>query len=63
MGADGFPLRGLEEVNAGFSLMATACNLARAMSLLGFGGLMEAVRGWDGACGELRPALGTRGGR
>lgn len=28
-----------------FALMATGYNLARAMSLLGFGGLMEAVRG------------------
>ena len=45
MGADSFLLRGLEKVNAEFALMATGYNLARAMSLLGFGGLMEAVRG------------------
>ena len=45
MGADHFLLRGLEKVNAEFSLMATGYNLARAMSLLGFGSLMEAVRG------------------
>ena len=45
MGADHFLLRGLAKVNGEFSLMATAYNLARAMSLLGFGGLMEAVRG------------------
>ena len=45
MGADNFLLRGLEKVNAEFALMATGYNLARAMSLLGFGGLMEAVRG------------------
>ena len=45
MGADHFLLRGLEKVNAEFSLMATGYNLARAMSLLGFDGLMEAVRG------------------
>ena len=45
MGADSFLLRGLEKVNAEFSLMAIGYNLTRAMSLLGFGGLMEAVRG------------------
>lgn len=45
MGADHFLLRGLEKVNAEFSLMAIGYNLARAMSLLGFGGMMEAVRG------------------
>ena len=45
MGADNFLLRGLEKVNAEFALMATGYNLVRAMSLLGFGGLMEAVRG------------------
>ena len=45
MGADSFLLRGLEKVNAEFALMATGYNLVRAMSLLGFGGLMEAVRG------------------
>ena len=45
MGADSFLLRGLEKVNAEFSLMATAYNLARSMNLLGFFGLMEAVRG------------------
>lgn len=45
MGADNFLLRGLEKVNAEFALMATGYNLARAMSLMGFGGLMEAVRG------------------
>lgn len=45
MGADHFLLRGLEKANAEFSLMALSYNLARSRSLLGFEGLMEAVRG------------------
>ena len=47
MGAEGVtPLRPpLEKVNAEFALVAIGYNLARAMSLLGFGGLMEKVRG------------------
>lgn len=40
-----FLLRGLEKANAEFSLMALSYNLARSRSLLGFEGLMEAVRG------------------
>ncbi|MBQ9000959.1 MAG: transposase [Eggerthellaceae bacterium] len=43
MGADHFLLRGLEKVDAEFGLLAIGYNLARAIGILGFDGLMGAV--------------------
>lgn len=59
MGCDHFLLRGLEKVEAEFSLMCLGYNLTRAANLLGFEALMELVGGTASqALSWLRRTLG-----
>ncbi len=44
MNQGAFLLRGLEKVRAEFSLTALAYNLRRALNIVGFTGLMAALR-------------------
>ena len=59
MGCDHFLLRGLEKVEAEFSLVCLGYNLTRAANLLGFEALMELVGGTASqALSWLRRTLG-----